>query len=206
MSNVHLIDTITDWVRDNVCARIQLKQPPADLEAANDARLDYQLVTPAAFGMYIPTTERLPPNIRSPYPAVCVRVLNGEDNAVEGTGWADVQLVFCTWDTGLHGEDYIMPNGDGTHRVWSGEEADAFFRRHGEGWRDAWNFADIALRALESVVRIGDYPLERATPIRYGPLTEQEAIPDYYPYWYAWVTFRVQYPLVRNIVELQDFL
>lgn len=206
MSLVHLIDTITDWARAEICAHVQLKQPPADPEAANDARLDYKLVTPAAFGMYMPTPERLPPNILSPYPAVCVRVINGEDDAARGTGWADVQFVFCTWDTGLHGEDNLLPNGDGTHRQWTGPEADAYFQRNAEGWRDAWNFLDTALRALENVTRIGKYPIDRATPIKYGPLTEQEAIPDFYPYWYAWATFRVQYPLVRNIVELQDFL
>jgi hypothetical protein len=43
-------------------------------------------------------------------------------------------------------------------------------------------------------------------PVKYGPLTEQEAIPDFYPFWFTWVTFQLIYPLQRNDENIQQFL
>ena len=98
----------------------------------------------------------------------------------------DVEFCFSTWDTGLHGKDT--------------------FTRNGDGWRDAWNFLDIALRAIESVDFIGGYTIDRSVPIKYGPLTEQDSIPDLYPTWFAWLSFRVTCPLVRNNQEHNNLL
>lgn len=206
MSIVHLIDTLTDWARENICSRIKLKQPPEDLDAATDEGYEYTLVNPSAFGMYVPTSEKLPPNIHSPFPSLCVRFTVGQDELDNSNGSVDIQLCFSTWDTGLHGEDIYKPVGQNQYKKWSGEEADAYFKRNGEGWRDAWNFVDIALREIESLTNINGFVIDRATPIKYGPLTEQEAIPDLYPTWFAWVSFRVNYPLVRNTQDFQKFL
>ena len=205
MSIVYLIDTLTDWARENICTRIKLKQPPTSLEAPTDEDYEYTLVTPAAFGMYVPTSEKLPPNIHSPFPSLCVRFTSGQDE-MSGGGYADIQFCFSTWDTGIHGEDVLLPDGKGGSKRWTGEDADAYFRRSGEGWRDAWNFVDIALRAIESVTNINGFVIDNATPIKFGPLTEQEAIPDMYPMWFAWVSFRVNYPLVRNNLDFQKYL
>jgi hypothetical protein len=59
---------------------------------------------------------------------------------------------------------------------------------------------------VESATHIGEYTIDRATPVKFGPLTEQESIPDFYPLWFAWVSFRVTYPLRRNIKEIQNLL
>ena len=205
MSVVRVIDKLTEWAKQNVCEKIKLKVPPLN-EEANDAGYEYELVTPAAFGMYVPTSEKLPPNVRAPLPSICVRCIKGQDKPSEGEGVLDVQLCFATWDTGLHGKDIFKPEGTNTFKRWSGAEADAYFKRNGEGWRDAWNFVDIALRELESVTNIGGYVIDRSTPIDFGPLTEQESIPDLYPFWFAWISFRVKYPLLRNIEDAQNYL
>lgn len=205
MSIAHLIDTLTEWAQDNICAQVKLKVPPQNDEAV-DADYDYELATPAAFPMYVPSSDKLPPGIRSLFPSLCVRFVTGQDAQATGSGSLDVQFCFSTWDPGLHGEDILRRNSDGTYRRWTGEEAAQYFRRTGGGWRDAWNFVDTALRCLESTTNIGGFVIDRATPIKYGPLTEQEAIADLYPLWFAWVSFRVNYPLVRNNEELQDLL
>lgn len=207
MSVVHLIDTLTEWAQANVCAHIKLKQPPADQEAATGEGYEYTLVNPTAFPMYIPTSEKLPPNIHSPYPALCVRFANGQDMPAQSEGFLDVQFCFATWNTGIHGKDILVPTEKaGEFKQWSGEEAEAYFRRSADGWRDAWNFVDIALRAIESTTHIGEYTIDRAQPVKFGPLTEQESIPDLYPTWFAWVNFRVNYPLWRNIQDIEQFL
>lgn len=203
MSVAHLIDTVTEWARLNICDHIKLKMPPANTEA-NDADYDYKEVNPAAFPMYVPTSEKLPPNVHSPFPSLCVRFFAGEDTMATNKGAVDLQLCFSAWNPGTHGEEIFLPKGDGTFTKGGAVPYD--FSRDANGWRDVWNFVDIALRAVESTTRIGDYAVDHSTPIKFGPLTEQEAIPDFYPFWFAWVTFRVTYPLRRNNEDLQNFL
>lgn len=207
MSVVHLIDAVTDWARQNVCEHIKLKVPPDNADA-NDAGYKYEVANPAAFAMYIPTSEKLPPNIHAPLPSLCVRFVSGADDMASGSGAVDVQFCFSTWDPGTHGRDLYKPTGvDGkTFKLWTGEEADAYFKRNGDGWRDAWNFVDIALRAVESTSSIGGYIVDRSAPIKFGPLTEQEAIMDFYPQWYAWVSFALTYPIRRDLNEVKNLL
>ncbi|WP_306541988.1 hypothetical protein [Acidaminococcus intestini] len=205
MSVVHMLDTLTEWARQNICEQIKLKVPPENT-APDDSGYAYNLATPAAFAMYVPTSDKLSPGIHAPFPSLCVRFVTGQDVPAEGSGSVEVQLCFSAWNPGTHGEDVFLPNGDGTMHRWTGEDADAYFKRNGDGWRDAWNFVDIALRAVESVTNIGGYAIDRAKSVKFGPLTEQEAIPDFYPMWFAWVSFTVNYPLRRNIQGIQEFL
>ena len=206
MSVVHVIDTVTEWARANICDHILLKQPPADTDAAMDSGYEYTRVHPAAFPLYMPTAEKNPPNFHAPYPALCVGFTQGQDEAAAGQGMVDLQLLLSAWNPGVHGRDVLLPAGDNTFQVWSGEKAEAFFQRSAEGWRDVWNFADTALRAVESVTNIGGYAIDRTAPIKFGPLTEQESVPDLYPFWFAWISFRVTYPLRRNIQSINSFL
>lgn len=185
MSVVHVIDAISEWAQKNICDLVTLKVPPEN-EEANDEGYTYQTAHPAAFPLYVPTSEKLPPSIHSSFPSLCVRFVKGTDELSGNTGHLDVQFCFSAWDPGTHG-----PNS---------------FTRNGDGWRDVWNFVDTALRAVESVTNINGYTIDRETPIEFGPLTEQEAIPDYYPLWFAWVSFRVKYPLRRNIEDLKQYL
>ena len=101
-----------------------------------------------------------------------------------------------------------MPDPDNPKKAhqWTGEEADAYFKRNGDGWRDAWNFVDIALREIESRTEIAGFAIDRSVPVKFGPLTEQEAIPDYYPFWFSWVSFTLSYPLRRNIRNIESLL
>lgn len=201
MSVVHVIDTLTEWARQNICEQIKLKVPPENT-APDDSGYAYNLAPPAAFAMYVPTSDKLPPGSHPPFPSLCVRLVTGQDVPADGSGSIEVQFCFSAWDPGTHGEDKLSPNGDGTYSKGDG----GTFERNGDGWRDAWNFVDIALRAVESVTNIGGYTIDRAKPVKFGPLTEQEAIPDFYPMWFAWLSFTVNYPLRRNIQELQNFL
>lgn len=203
MSVVHIIDTLAEWAQANICDKIRLKAPPPDDEAS-DERYDYDLVNPAAFPMYVPTEEKLPPNIHTSTPSLCVRFVKGADDLSGNEGSLEMQFCFSAWDPGTHGQDVFHPTG-----AWSfnrQNDTTPEFTRTGDGWRDVWNFVDIARRALESTTRIGDVIIDRSTPIQFGPLTEQEAIPDFYPFWFAWISFRVTYPLRRNIPELENLL
>ena len=159
--------------RESIHQKVKLKLPADNLEA-NDARYHYTLVTPAAFATYTPTTEKLPPNIHAPIPSLCVRILSGEDSLATNNGTAEIQMCFSAWDPGLHGADIFNPSKDkpGTWERWDTEEAKQYFKRNGTGWRDIWNFVDVALRAVESMPIIEGYRIEPNAPIKFGPLTE----------------------------------
>lgn len=208
MAVVNAIDRVTDWARTNICEKVRLKMPPADDRDATDKGYAYQPVTPAAFSMYVPTKEKLPPTIQSPFPSLCVRFMEGADNLSGSEGSIGLQLCFSAWDPGVHGEDVFLPDSEnkGTFRRWTGAEAEAYFQRSGNGWRDAWNFVDVALREIESVTSIDGFVIDRSVPVKFGPLAEQEAISDYYPFWFAWVSFTLTYPLARNTQGIQNLL
>lgn len=205
MSVVHLIDTLTVWAQKNVCDRIKLKVPPANEGEAVDADYNYQLVNPTAFSMYVPTSDKLPANIRTPFPSLCIQLVTGQDAPEEGAGFVDIRFTFATWDPGTHGRDIIAPTTLDAIR-WAQSGADTYFQRNGDGWRDVWNFVDIALRAVGNAKEISGYAIDKTTPIKFGPMTEQEAIADLYPFWVAWLQFRMSYNLVREIQDLQEFL
>lgn len=205
MSVVHLIDTLTTWAQQNVCEKIKLKVPPANEGEAVDEDYVYQLANPAAFPMYVPTSDKLPPDIPSPFPSLCIQLVDGQDSLEEGAGFVDVRFTLSAWDPGTHGKDLIAPTTSDWSQ-WAEVGAEPYFRRNGDGWRDVWNFLDIARMAVENVTSIDGYTIDRATPITFGPMTEQEAIADLYPFWVAWLQFRVSYKLVRNIENLQEFL
>ena len=206
MSVVKILDDVTEWAQKNICDGIKLKAPPENDAEAVDAGYEYTLVTPAAFPLFVPAKDKLPPSILTPIPSLCVRFMEGSD-ALDGSGGRiNLQFAFSTWDVGLHGEDIFVKQKDGTFNRWSGEEAAAYFRRSGAGWRDAWNFVDIALRKIESATAIAGYELDRSTSVQYGPLAEQENIPDFYPFWFCWVNFTLRYPLIRNVIDLDEYL
>ena len=208
MSVVNIIDRVTDWAQKSICDKIKLKMPPEDELAPADVDYDHNLVTPAAFAMYVPTKDKLPPNVLSPIPSLCVRCREGEESLVSNKGTINMEMCFAAYNPGVYGADILKPV-EGEHlesRQWKGPEADDYFKRYGGGFRDAWNFVDIALREIERTTTIDGIEIERSIPIKYGPLSEQEAIPDFYPYWFAWVSFALTYPLVRNDENLQKLL
>ncbi len=86
------------------------------------------------------------------------------------------------------------------------EAAASYFVKNGEGWRDAWNFVDTALRLIENAEYLGDLRVIKEKGITFGPVTEQDAVPDFYPYWFAWAEFSVEETLTRNPKSYQHLL
>ena len=198
---VTVIDAVTAWAKKTICPEILLKVPPEN-DAAMDAGYSYTLDHPEAIPMYKPTGDKLPIDIQYTTPSICVYFVKAGDSMAEGEGYVDLQLLFSVWDPGQHGEDVYLPNGDGSFRKGSTPD----FQKGGSGWRDVWNFVDIARRALESTTSIDGLAIDKQVPIEYGPVTDQETIVDFYPYWYSVLSFRVTYPLMRNNEDLEQYL
>ena len=205
MSIVKILDDVTDWARKNICSKIELKVPPKNTEP-NDVDYEHKTANPVAFTMFVPTEDRLPKNIPSAFPSLCVRFLEGVDNLDKMNGTIGIQFLLSTWNPGKHSADRFIVHKNDPFQWVKDPTAEKEFERNGDGWRDAWNFTDIAVQAVESTTNIAGYEIDRSVPVKFGPLTEQEAVPDYYPFWFSWVTFQLKYPLRRNIKDAQEFL
>lgn len=208
MSVVGILDAVTDWVQENICSEIKLKVPPKDSGEAAGTGYEYKRRNPAAFALFRPSGEELPPPEVSPVPSVCIRLIEGAEDLAASKGGVRIQLCFCVWDTGIHGGDLLLPSKDNVLEAaqWTGPEADAYFQQGRDGWREVWNFVDIALRKIDSTAEIGGYAIDQREPVKFGPFARQDTIPDFYPFWYAWVSFRLTYPIRRNIGNTEEFL
>lgn len=202
----NIIDRVTAWADENICQKVKLKAPPDDLDAPDGQGYEYKLVTPAAFSLFIPSKEKLPPKVHVPFPSLCVRVVGGEDGRQFGN--VNIELWFATWNPGTHGKDILKPV-DGvpmTYEAWEGSEAEAYFKRNTEGWRDLWNWIDTALRELESTDSIDGMKINREVPFRYSPAKDEDGISDFYPFWFGYISFTITRPIVRNIKAYDQYL
>ena len=205
MSIVNSIETVREWLDSTVCPMVQLKLPD---DSATDASYPYKLVNPTAFSLFVPSKDRLPPKVPAPIPSVCVQIVEGTDSLTMSSRSIKIRLCFSAWDPGYHGRDIFNPKNDGSgaYVQWQIEEAAAFFEKNGEGWRDAWNFVDTALRMIENAEYIGPLRVMKEDGITFGPVSEQDAVPDFYPYWFAWVEFSAEEPLTRTPKDYQHLL
>lgn len=155
-----------------------------------------------------PVQRQDAPKIAAPIPSVCVQLTQGEDDLIEHTRGIKIRLCFSAWDPGYHGPDIYIPqgNGSGTYIQQYNSEAADFFQKNGEGWRDAWNFVDTALRLIENAEYIGDLRVIKELGITFGPVAEQDAVPDFYPYWFAWAEFSVEETLTRHAKNYDHLL
>ena len=77
-----------------------------------------------------------------------------------------------------------------TIRITDGEDAQVF-NMDAEGWRDAWNFVDTAVRIIENVEYLGGYRFMKERGLKFAPVASQEATPEYWPFWFANVEFYI---------------
>lgn len=209
MTVVQTIDTVTDWIRDNVCAKIKLKQPN---DEQNTTGYTVKEVHPAAFAMYQPGSDKLPPNVETPFPSVVVQLLEGAETKNDKEGTVKFQLSFTAWNPGDHQTETKKRLGE---IVATDEEAfgvtlqsdplQTKYTRHAEGWRDVWAFVDRTLLALETNEYIGDVHISKSSQITFGQFQQEGQISDLYPYWGAWVIFTIERPMQKG-GQLNNYL
>ena len=209
MTLVQSIDKVVDWVRKNVCSQITLKLPD---DYRNDASYDVEYVNPAAFPLYYPGKDLLPPTVRAPFPAVCVQVMKVSDDLLSRKRQLQMRICLACWNPGTHGgEAYHARENENALGGYSyckaTEEAAQTYARNMEGWRDLFNFADLVLAKVEGTEYIAGHRLVKESAVDFGLFTEEGDIPGYYPYWHSWITFTLEAGVVAKTPEIyQEFL
>lgn len=204
MTNVKIIEDLTTWVQENICDKVKLKLP-------NDNSIgpEVEYTTPAAFALFVPAKDRLPPNVRAPIPSVCVQVMEAKDKMVDHRRTMKIRLCLACWNPGTQsGEIFVShDNADALlGKSFTKGATEPSYVRNLDGWRDLWNFIDVALREVENAEFFAGVRLVKEQDIEYGPFVEEGAIWDYYPYWNGWISFVVESGLVQNPKSYQDLL
>lgn len=209
MSIVKSMDTIAKWAEKEICGSVKLKKPPA-MDEPTDELYDYERVTPACFPMYVPNEmqrdEWNTPAIKSPFPSLFVQIQSGEVKGKENK--MEVLFWFSTWETGTHGKDILEPAVENGRKwkEWDDAKAKEYFETKYEGWRDAWNWVDLAIHKLRATAHIGGVELVKSDPIKFGPAKEKEDIVDTYPFWFAWIRFSIRETITTRIDGIEDML
>lgn len=209
MTLVQSIDKVVAWLDASVCPQISLKLPD---DYKNDDNYGVEFVNPAAFPLYVPGKDRLPPSVPAPIPSVCVQLMEGSDDLLKKQRKFQIRLCLACWNPGEHGLEVLharknekAPGGYSYYTV-DGEAARTYTRNM-EGWRDSFNFADVVLRELEGTEYIAGHRLVKEAGIKFGLFTEEGNIWDYYPYWHNWITFTLEAGVVvRTPKEYDKYL
>lgn len=102
-----------------------------------------------------------------------------------------LRFLFATWNPGLH---YEIDN-------------DRKFKVNTEGWKDAFHFMQVTLRKLLNSNYIGPYlKIKHEDKIQFGPINENETLPNYYPYWCAWITCTVSFGNFNNDKDICNLI
>lgn len=208
MTTKQIIEDITLWVDESICKKIKLKLPD---DSRNDGYYELQEVNPAAFPLFVPAKDRMPPNIQAPVPSIAVQLLEGKDSLKKGERRIRIRLCLSTWNPGIHPGEKMHPYkkksafGGSVYR--RGDKSEEQYVRNGDGWKELYNFQDIALSELEGKEFFAGVRIDMEEPITYGPFTEEGVIWDYYPYWNGWIAFTVicGVPYKRS-EEIRDLL
>ena len=209
MTLVQSIDKVVEWLRSKVCSQITLKVPD---DYTNDADYGVKFVNPAAFPLYVPGKDRLPPSVAAPIPSVCVQLMEGSDDLLQKKRQLKIRLCLACWNPGEHGAEVLHTRenaealGGLSYYHETGDAAKTYVRNM-EGWRDSFNFADLVLREIEGAEYIEGLRLVKESGITFGLFTEEGNIWDYYPYWHNWITFTLEAGVgVKTPETYADFL
>lgn len=203
MTLVESIDKVVEWLRDSVCNQITLKLPD---DYKNDKSYDVEFVNPAAFPLYVPGKDRLPPSVPAPIPSVCVQFMEGSDDLLKKKRQLQIRLCLACWNPGEHGGEVwqARKNADalgGYSFYHTTGDAAKTYARNMEGWRDSFNFADLVLSKVEGTEYIAGLRLVKESGVKFGLFTEEGNIWDYYPYWHNWITFTLEAGVVAKPPE-----
>lgn len=181
MAVIKQLDKIKSWLEAEICPQFKFKQ--ADDENI-DVTYNYELVNPSVFILYVPPIELIGEANR--VPSICIQFDDGNESLASASGVLNLRLHFSTFNPGEHAKDSFNINTD--------------------GWRDVWNLVDFTAKKLRETELINDIRIIKENGIKYGPFSAQGQIPQFYPYYYAWMAFSVEYGIPSSKAQIRELL
>ena len=182
MTVIKILEEVRNWLDSEICGNFTFKKDPGK-DKSIDAGYNHELVKPKAFILYPPFDEK--------FPSITVQFGNGIQSKFEENGELKLRFLFATWNPGLHYKDGETPA----------------FELNTEGWRDVWNFVDYTLIKLTNTNSISSkIRIKHEDKISFGPMAENETIPNYYPYWCAWIEFTIQYGINSTNEDITNLI
>ena len=181
MAVIKQLDKIKHWLETEISPQFKFKQPS---DENLDATYEYQLVNPKVYLLYVPPTELIGEANR--IPSICVQFDDGSESMAGAGGILNIRLQFATFNPGEHTEEG--------------------YKRNTEGWRDVWNLVDHIMERLRSAELIDGIRILKENGIKYGPISDQGQIPNFYPYYFAWMTFSVEYGIPSSKAQINALL
>ena len=181
MAVVKQLDIIKSWLEKEICSQFKFKQADDDHV---DASYKYNLVNPNVFILYVPPKEFLEID-ENRVPSICIQFEDGQESFSDKGGALSIRLIFSIFNPGEHTE--------------------GSYKRNTEGWRDVWNFIDYTMERIRNTELIDDLRIVKENGIKYAPIIEDGGqIP--YPYYFAWISFSVEYGIPSSKEEIRHLL
>lgn len=183
-----LIDDLTSWAEDKLCKPIKFKRAAA---INTDATYEHELVTPKVFAMFLPDVDRLPVGVEDIYPSICLQWDGDDERPQERKSQTTIRLNLGIWNPGEHSEDIIAESFSQDGEIVNKEKS---FTRDALGWGDIVNWIDLIKRELRNNDIICEkYRVRLEDGIRSGFRSEQGTIFDYWPFYFGFVEFNIEY-------------
>ena len=189
-SLLKVIESITNWLNDDVFPDIKLKQYA-------DNELGYVKVSPVAFSMFMPNREMRENSEEIPCPCALVQLNDATDYLKTHTGTVNILLHLMIWNPGTHDSETTAEN------VIS---PDMKYSRDADGWKDAVIFADCISQKLKAASNINGHRILYENGIKKYPYKEENAIIDFYPRYFVEMEFSVENASATSPKPYQKYL
>lgn len=198
MSNVDLMNRTCEWMRNEICNKLEYLVPDDD---ANDEDYNVALAHPAVWPYFVPTPE-MDVNAQA-VPSACIQFIETEESfqgASQGTKTIQVRIVLTVWNPGeqIVFEPHENPAELGNVAYTPNTQG---YTRNLDGWKDLVGFQDNVLRKIKADEYFAGMKVDMSS-IKYGMYKdEQDSIYVLYPYWTGYIDFTATMGAARLVPE-----
>lgn len=205
MTVINAIEDVKKLLEMRVAPNITLLVP----SGIDGKEYTEKYANPKVFELFEPENGRLPEGVEYTTPNIVVQFSQGRENIATNKKGIDIVLAFSTWRPGdyrtLNNLEYkgIEVGTEGAKIEFAGEIEKTLIRNE-NGWKDVYNLMELSKKEIISAGKIGNFVLDAATDIKYGPYTKDGALVDFYPYYHLWMSFTlisIPTPMMRDEIE-----
>lgn len=195
---VDIIQSLCDWLEENVCSQLLLLDPENDTQ---DEEYEVSRIHPKAYPLFTPWQNANPELAIAGAPGIVVSLLEGIDDITKSTRTIGIQLQLVSWNPGVYGKDIYNPINDAKEiggKSYYLQIDRQTFERSQEGWKESYLFLETTLKALEETELIHGMRVKmKDGQITFGHYRDDTGPIDLWPYWINYIRFDLE--VVRTI-------